>query len=742
MVFIAGSPCGRHNVGLLSPDVFYLFRCIAPRGAALFGLEGFMIRHVTSFVAACCGLMLLAAFGSAQPNGSPDKDKKNFFFGGPKNEVRKVVAQFDKDGDGRLNSKERTAAREFLAQSPGGKGGKGGGFPGGPGGFGPGMFLAKPIFEALDSDSDGKVTAKEAEAGIAKFFEAADKANKKELTEAQMSEAISSLMPPPKFGPGGEPKKENPGQGKEGFPKKGPGGFGGFGPGTMLAPAVVKKADANKDGKVTLQELQNAAKEQFKEADKNKDGSLSEAELGEAINKVMSAGGGFRMPFGPGGKERNEPGKPGPKVSPSEVKSYPDANLYDPTVLRTFFLEFENKDWEPELAAFYKTDVEVPATLTVDGMKYENVGVHFRGMSSFFAVQAGSKRSMNLSLDFVDNEQRLYGQKTINLLNSHDDPTFLHTVLYSHIARKHLPTPNANFVKLVINGESWGVYVDAQQFNKDFIRENFKTGKGARWKVQGSPGGQGGLNYIGDTIADYKRHYSIKSNDDDNDWKALIELCRTLDKTPLDKLEEALKPILDIDGALWFLALDVALINSDGYWIRASDYTIYRDPKGIFHLVPHDMNECFGPAMGPGMGGFGKGGKDGGPKEGKGGNSPVALDPLVGLEDARKPLRSRLLAVPSLRKKYLEYVARIAEEDLDWKNLGPIVKQYRDLIDREIELDTRKLTSLEAFRRLTADEPARGEEDRGRSLSLRQFADARREYLLNHPEIRKLRGEK
>ena len=62
---------------------------------------------------------------------------------------------------------------------------------------------------------------------------------------------------------------------------------------------------------------------------------------------------------------------------------------------------------------------------------------------------------------------------------------------------------------------------------------------------------------------------------------------------------------VDVDGVLWFLALDNALINSDGYWTRASDYTLYLDEKGKFHVIPHDMNEAFRPAGGPGMGGPG-----------------------------------------------------------------------------------------------------------------------------------------
>ncbi len=69
-----------------------------------------------------------------------------------------------------------------------------------------------------------------------------------------------------------------------------------------------------------------------------------------------------------------------------------------------------------------------------------------------------------------------------------------------------------------------------------------------------------------------------------------------LNQTPPDKLEAALAPMLDIDGALKFLALETVLVNNDGYWVRASDYSIYLDPAGKFHIIPHDANETFAPA--------------------------------------------------------------------------------------------------------------------------------------------------
>src|SRR5207253_8508683 len=103
--------------------------------------------------------------------------------------------------------------------------------------------------------------------------------------------------------------------------------------------------------------------------------------------------------------------------------------------------------------------------------------------------------------------------------------------------------------------------------------------------------------------APYKRLYEIKTKDDPKAWADLIHLCRVLSETPADGLEAALDPLLNIDGVLKFLALDVALVNSDGYWTRASDYSIYQDVKGRFHIIPHDMNEGLADEGGRGRGG-------------------------------------------------------------------------------------------------------------------------------------------
>jgi hypothetical protein len=190
-----------------------------------------------------------------------------------------------------------------------------------------------------------------------------------------------------------------------------------------------------------------------------------------------------------------------------------------------------------------------------------------------------------------------------------------------------------------------------------------------------------------------------------------------LHETPVDQLEAALAPVMDVDAVLRFLALDVALVNNDGYWRDGSDFNIYLTEQGRFLLTPHDANE-----------GFRTGGRGGGADQ---------PEPLTTLDDTNKALRHKLLAAPGLRTRYLRYVGEIADKWLDWQRLGPLVERYQKLIADDVARDTRKLDSTEAFATGvygTADgtpPPA---------TTIKGFADGRRAALLSHPDVVKARG--
>ena len=261
--------------------------------------------------------------------------------------------------------------------------------------------------------------------------------------------------------------------------------------------------------------------------------------------------------------------------------------------------------------------------MIVDGKTYEKVGMRFRGMTSYNVPQ-GKKRSFKVRIDLADKNQRLLGYKGLHLLNSHEDPSFLRTVLCDHIAGQYLPAPKANLVRVVINGESWGIYANEEPFDKDLLQDWFGESNGTRWRVPVNFSGSSALVYHGENEEVYRRLYDIKSKDKKQAWRDLISLCRQLEQLPDDRLETDLDRVLNVDEALWFLATDNVLMDDDGYFSRGSDYCIYEDSAfRRFHLLPRDSNETF--RFGGGPGGFrGRGGRgddapDGGGPGGAGG---------------------------------------------------------------------------------------------------------------------------
>jgi hypothetical protein len=457
--------------------------------------------------------------------------------------------------------------------------------------------------------------------------------------------------------------------------------------------------------------------ELVKEFDKDGDGRLNSAERHAAMEYLDANPGLRRKGRGPLGGPKPPP-PPGPKLTPADVKSYPaSVSLFDPNTLRTLFLQFEDADWEKQLAAFHRSDVLVPAKLVVDGKTYRDVGVHFRGNNSFSMVSDGWKRSITLAFDFVHPKQNVNGYRGLHLLNCNQDPTMLRSVLYCEVARHYFPAPKANFMRVVINGESWGVYANQQKFDKEFVRDFFHTTKGTRWRSPNNSRG-GGFGYLGDDVAVYKRWYALKSKDDPKAWADLAHLCKVIDQTPPEQLAKALEPILDLNNVLAFLALDYTLINNDGYWNDGSDFAVYQDVKRRFHLLPHDANEGFRPAGRSGAG--------------------VKLDPFVATNDVNKALRHKLLAVPELRTRYLRYVQDIAENWLDWKKLGPIVEKYRTAIEADVKTDTHKHFSTAEF---TTSVYGPGDGSPPPASTLKGFCEQRRAYLLNHPDIKKLTSQ-
>ncbi len=355
--------------------------------------------------------------------------------------------------------------------------------------------------------------------------------------------------------------------------------------------------------------------------------------------------------------------------------------LYDESQIRTFQLWFSQPDYWQQLQANYQSKTDLPATLVVDGDTFPNVGVRFKGQTSYMMIQNSQKKSFNITLDYADPDQDLEGYETLNLNNAFEDASFMREVSYLHQIRRHVPAAKASYVKLFINGQSWGIYPNVQQLNGDYLKEWFFSNNGTRWRADrppgstgGGPGGPGwgdgtaGLNYLGADTTLYQQYYTLKKASKTTPWDDLVHVCYVLNNTPLDQLEEAVKPVLDLDRTLWFLASEIAFSDDDSYVHKGKmDYYLYWDPE-TERMTPLEFD----------------------------GNSvmktnAVSWSPFYNANKVNYPLLNRLLAVPSIRQRYLAHFRTLIADEMNTTEFNALIDQYDALINAEVQADPKKL---------------------------------------------------
>lgn len=367
----------------------------------------------------------------------------------------------------------------------------------------------------------------------------------------------------------------------------------------------------------------------------------------------------------------------------------PSTGLYAKELIRTFDLQFAQPNYWTLMTQNYTSQTDIPATLTIDGVTYDSVGVRFKGQTSYSMLPPGSqKKSFNITMDHAIDGQVLMGYQTLNLNNAFQDASFLREVVYLDLLRDHVPAAKANFVHLNINGESWGIYPNVQQINNDFVKEWFFSNNGSLWRADvpsvtgGGPGGGGpswgdgtaALNDLGSDTASYQEYYTLKRTERLNPWDDLVRVCQKLEQTPLAALEDSLGKYMDIDRTLWFLASEIAFSDDDSYVHKGKmDYYLYYDAETGW-MVPQEFD----------------------------GNSVMKVNaanwsPFYHADNANYPLLNRMLAVPSMRQRYLAHLRTIITEKMQSASFNALLSGYSTLIDAEVQADPKKLYTYAAF---------------------------------------------
>ena len=189
-----------------------------------------------------------------------------------------ALKTLDKNNDGKLDMAETRPNFEGMGRGFGGPPGGGprfeGGFGGGPGfGGGQGGGGSEEMMNrliAMDANKNGKLEKDEVPERMQSMFTRADKNEDGAIDKEEMTAMV---------------RERSGGQGT-GFG----GGQGGFG-GREFLTQMMERADVDKDGKLSGDEIPPFMRERLEQTDTNKDGALDKSEL-EAAAARMSEGRG------------------------------------------------------------------------------------------------------------------------------------------------------------------------------------------------------------------------------------------------------------------------------------------------------------------------------------------------------------------------------------------------------------------------------------------------------------------
>lgn len=381
----------------------------------------------------------------------------------------------------------------------------------------------------------------------------------------------------------------------------------------------------------------------------------------------------------------------------------PNTGLYDQSQIRTIYLTFSQPDYWTQLDNNYWAwnNAEIPATMVVDGITYDSVGVRFKGQSSFQQVPNSDKKPFSISLDYAHPKQDLMGYKKLNLNNCFEDESFIREVFYQHQLKNHVPEAKSAYVQLYINGENWGLYPSIQQMNKDYYKEWFLSNKGTSWRadrpnhqVSAYGDGTGALNYLGPDSVIYETQYILKSTSKLNPWDDLVNTCDVLNNTSLATLPEK----MDIDRALWFLASEILFSDDDSYIQKGRmDYYVYWE-KETGRIVPleYDGSTVMNPAY-------------------------VNWSAFYHEDSINYPLMNRLFAVPEYRQRYLAHLRTLIKQYFTSSTANAIIDAYKTQIDNLVQNDPKKLYTYSQFQ--------------NEIIVLKNFITSRRNSLNSNSEV-------
>lgn len=269
---------------------------------------------------------------------------------------------------------------------------------------------------------------------------------------------------------------------------------------------------------------------------------------------------------------------------------YPGDRIFKGAQILEFRFEFKQSNYLEQLYQSQEDGAYFPAIVEIEGVRYDSVGVRFKGTSSFYGYP-GDKKSLRIKFDKY-REFRFDGLKKINLNNGWSDPSLLREKLYlDFLYERHIPAPRANFARVYLNDVYWGLYSMVEHVDKTFLDHRFDENDGNLYKAEKLAD----LSWQGADQENYYDYYDLKTNKKTNDWGDLLHLIDLVNHSSDEAFSTELETVLHTEGFIRIWAANNLFMNLDDYVGSANNFYLYKnEAHDVFEWIIWDVNLAFG----------------------------------------------------------------------------------------------------------------------------------------------------
>lgn len=323
---------------------------------------------------------------------------------------------------------------------------------------------------------------------------------------------------------------------------------------------------------------------------------------------------------------------------------------------KAFLLHPDNAQSEVyKEAVFSMKNTQINQTLEIP------VGVRLRGNTSRNQDKKGFK------IDFREfGGGKFHDYKKFNLKPDVNDPSLIRELLTLKLYQDmNVPAARTHPVKLYMNDEYMGIYLNVEQIDDEFLNMRFGHEEGFLYKCA-----------YGASLEDngqiYNKTIFESEINEENDTRAeLNNFVEVLNGTYHPSQAAAqYESVFEVDNYLRQLAVEAVLGHWDGYTYNQNNfYLFYNDETGKFQFFPYDADNTWG---------IDWLGQDWAKR------SLTAWAP----SNQQRPLTKKLLAIPELNEKYIRYIKRFMTLYFTEERIFPLLDQYEEILDDAVKTDT------------------------------------------------------